>query len=60
MYKGIGIESGTIVEESQAFEYALERCLHGSIDEQKEFKDMLVEWYFSGSWIKMEDDEDDK
>lgn len=55
-YKGIGPEQGNVVEEEQAFEYALERCLKGSAEEQQEFKEMLVEWYYSGNWY--EEDED--
>ena len=48
MYVGIGPEKDTVVTEDQAFEYALERCLHGTPDDQKEFKEMLVEWFYSG------------
>lgn len=53
-YKGIGPEAGTIVEEDQAYRYALERCLHGTLEEQKEFQEMLTDWYYSGNWIKEE------
>lgn len=42
----------TFVPESEAYEYALERCLHGTDDEQREFKEMLVEWFYSGNWVK--------
>lgn len=55
-YKGIGPEEGRIVEESEAYEYALERCLNGTLQEQKEFQEMLVEWYYSGNWIKEDGD----
>lgn len=50
------IELGTenFVPEAEAYEYALYRCLHGHEEEQKEFKEMLVEWFFSGNWIKEE------
>ena len=51
-YLGIGEESGTVVDEDMAFEYALERCTKGTLEEQKEFEEMLVEWYYSGNWIK--------
>ena len=44
--------TGNFVPESEAYEYALEQCLHGSEEDIKEFKEMLVEWYFSGNWIK--------
>lgn len=53
-YKGIGPEDGTIVNEGDAYVYALERCLGGKSEEQKEFREMLVEWYYSGNWIKEE------
>lgn len=51
LYEGIFSERGNYVEDDEAFEYALERCLHGNEDEKKEFKEMLVEWYYSGNWI---------
>ena len=44
--------TGNFVPESEAYEYALEQCLHGSEEDIKEFKEMLVEWYFSGNWVK--------
>lgn len=54
-YKGVGSEAGTIVEEDQAYQYALERCLNGTLEEQKEFKETLIDWYYSGNWVEMED-----
>lgn len=53
-YKGIGPEDETIVNEGDAYAYALERCLGGTLEEQKEFRKMLVEWYYFGNWIKEE------
>lgn len=53
-YRGIGPEDGTIVTEGQAFTYAMERCRGGTLEEQREFREMLVEWYYSGNWIKEE------
>lgn len=50
------LEEGLIVEEEQAFDYALERCLSGTQEDRKEFREMLVEWFYSGNWI--EEDED--
>lgn len=49
-------EEGLVVEEEQAFDYALERCLSGTQEDRKEFREMLVEWFYSGNWI--EEDED--
>ena len=45
-------EYGTnvFVPESEAYDYALERCLHGSEEDMKEFREMLVEWFYSGNW----------
>ena len=47
-------EMGTnvFVPENEAYDYALERCISGTEQEQKEFKEMLVEWFYSGNWIK--------
>ncbi|WP_418763568.1 hypothetical protein [Enterocloster sp.] len=50
-YKGIGPEAGTIVEEDQAYQYALERCANATPEEKQEF----VDWYYSGNWAEMED-----
>ncbi len=55
-YYGSGPEAGNVVEETQAYTYALERCLHGTREEQEEFRQALVEWYYSnGDWSKKED-----
>lgn len=48
-------EYGTnvFVPESEAYDFALERCLNGSEEDMKEFKEMLVEWFYSGgNWRK--------
>ena len=39
------------VSEEDAYEYAFQKCMG---DDHDEFKKMLVEWYFSGDWIKEE------
>lgn len=48
-YKEIG--TATFVPEEDAYEYAMERI---SLDEdlRKEFKETVVEWFYSGNWIK--------
>lgn len=51
-YLGICKESGMFVPEENAYDYALQRCTCGNQQEQKEFREMLVEWYYSGNWIK--------
>lgn len=53
-YEGIGPEEGTIVTEEEAFDYALERCLHGTPEDQEEFSSMLVEWFYSGNYLRRE------
>lgn len=55
VYVGIGPEQGKVIEEDQAFQYALERCLKGTLEDQREFRDMLVEWFYSGNFIKKEE-----
>lgn len=54
VYRGIGPEEGTIVTEEEAFDYALERCLKGTEEDQEEFRKEPVEWFFSGNWIDEE------
>jgi hypothetical protein len=54
-YLGIGPEEGAFVPGEKAYGYALERCLSGTEEEQEEFREMLVEWYYSGNWIKEEE-----
>lgn len=46
------IGTGNFVPEENAFDYALERCLHGTEYDKREFKEMLVEWFYSGNWVK--------
>lgn len=58
-YIGIGPEEGTFVPEEFAYAYAMERCASGTLEEQDAFKKeivpLVVEWYYSGNWIKKED-----
>lgn len=46
------IGTGDFVPEEDAFDYALERCLHGTEEDKREFKEMLIEWFYSGNWVK--------
>lgn len=57
-YIGIGPENNKVVKKYQAFDYALERCLKGTPQEQREFRDMLEDWYYSGNWVWNEEDEE--
>lgn len=61
VYRGYWAEKGQVVPESEAYGYALDRCLNGTEAEQQEFKDMLVEWYFSsGDWLLEEEKIEEK
>lgn len=57
-YKGMTgtPEEGHVVEGVLAYDYALERCLKGTEEDREEFREMLVEWFYSGNWIEEEDD----
>jgi hypothetical protein len=48
------MNTNVFVPDEDAYEYALERCMNGTEEDQKEFKEMLVEWFFSGNWIREE------
>ena len=53
-------EIGTLkfVPEEDAFDYALEQCVERvpkgfrDIEWTQEFREMLVEWFYSGNWIR--------
>lgn len=53
-YEGFGEHEGEYVLAPDALDYAMKQCgiVHsGSTSpEQREFDEMLVEWYFSGNW----------
>jgi len=61
-YKGMGPERGNIVPAEDALSYAMERCgirpsaAPADPQDRDEFNQMLVEWYFSGNWIPVEQD----
>ena len=54
VYVGVGPEEGIIVPEEDAWGYAFERCVNGSDEDIAEFKKMLVDWFYSGNWVKEE------
>ena len=55
-YYRSGPEAGKVVGQDVAYGYALERCLNGTEEERREFRQMLEEWYYSnGDWSKKED-----
>ena len=54
-YEGIGPEQGTVVSDEDAYSYALERCLSGTEEDKQEFREMLIEWFYSGHWTRRDD-----
>ena len=52
IYRGIGPEKGHIIPEEQAYEYAL-----SEIDKDPELRAELVEWFYSGNFIKEDENE---
>lgn len=53
------MDGSEFVRDEDALHYAMEKCgiptLHNFAPEHKEFQDMLVEWYFSGNWVRVDD-----
>ncbi len=56
------LKDNTVVMEEDALDYVLDKLgielIPTNDIEQEEFKEMIVEWYFSANWIKEECDED--
>lgn len=50
----LGFHTDEFVSEEDAFQYAFERCTNGTDEERKEFEKMLVAWFFSGDWTRVE------
>ncbi|MCI9081458.1 MAG: hypothetical protein HFI70_03890 [Lachnospiraceae bacterium] len=57
----IEIGTGVFVPEEDAFDYALERCFEivpnfvHRLKWTDEFKKMLVQWFYSGNWVKVDE-----
>ncbi len=55
-YREMG--TGVFVPEEDAFDYALEQCFEtvpagiGLLKWTQDFREMLVEWFYSNNWIK--------
>lgn len=54
-YKGICSERGKTVPDGMALGYALSRVL-----EDENQKQEFIEWFYSGNWVKVEEDEDER
>lgn len=56
------LKDNTVVMEEDALDYVLDKLgielIPTNDIEQEEFKEMVVEWYFSANWIEEEIDED--
>jgi len=56
-YKGIGRESGKYIEIDSAADYAAKQCGIEIADKTTdEFRNMFVEWFYSGNWVRDDDD----
>lgn len=40
--------TGEFIPKKYAYEHALDCCLNGTEEQQKDFREMLVEWFYSG------------
>ncbi len=56
-WRGIGPNTGKFAEAEDGFGYVCEQVGIKAFDETAleadEFKEMLVEWFFSGNWIEV-------
>lgn len=56
-WKGITCNAGKFVAAEDGFSYVRDQVgitlFDHAAPDAKEFKEMLVEWYFSGNWIKV-------
>lgn len=50
----VEFSTNEFVSDEDAFDYAFEKCTNGTEEEQQEFQEMLVEWFFSGNWVRDE------
>lgn len=60
-WRGVGPCAGRRVQGEEALRLACGDCgvelLDGAAPLAGEFREMFLEWYFSGNWIKEEEDE---
>lgn len=63
-YRGIGEKNdGIIVKVEDALSYSMERCglVHtdgGTEDDRDEFDKYIVDWFYSGEWISVYDEDE--
>ena len=62
-YEGFGPEKGKFVCAENALCYASEQCgitlTNPDAPDAENFKEMLVEWFFSGNWVAVYEEDDD-
>lgn len=46
------LRTGEFVTDVDAFSNALWECLFGSKELQEEFKEMLLDFYYDGNWVR--------
>jgi hypothetical protein len=54
-YVGFNSERGEVVPESEGFDYAMDRIYESKMDRESfkaEFGEQVVEWFFSGDFVK--------
>lgn len=58
-WEGFGPNSGKFVSAEDGYEFVAQAVgileLDHDAPEAREFKEMLVEWYFSGNWIEVKE-----
>lgn len=56
-WRGIGPNAGQYIAAEDGFSYVRDRVgitlFDHTAPEASEFKEMLIEWYFSGNWIEV-------
>lgn len=56
-WRGIGPNAGKFIEAEDGFSYARDQVGITTFDrtapEAEEFKEMMIEWFFSGNWIEV-------
>ena len=60
-WQGITLNDGKYVSAEDGFEYVCQQVGIAAFDdtapEAEKFKEMLVEWFFSGNWIEVYEEE---
>lgn len=46
------IKNDFFVSDEDAYDYALANSLNGTEQEQEEFRKMLIQWFYSGNWVR--------